>query len=111
MVPKFWLLSQQRRSRIFQQKNVPDILKEVLTGFDTKVILNGTYEPRNYCVQYRETDMDFATRLMEEEGIFYYFEHASGKHTLVLGDDSHSNPTCPGLESTAATMIGHRCFE
>jgi type VI secretion system secreted protein VgrG len=50
LVPKFWLLSQQKRSRIFQQKNVPDILAEVLTGFDIKVKLNGTYEPR-YCTQ------------------------------------------------------------
>ena len=82
VVPKVWLLTRQFRSRIFQQKSVTDILKEVLKGFDCDFQLNGKYEPREYCVQYRETDFDFASRLMEEEGIF--FEDLSGR---VLHDD------------------------
>src|SRR5262245_35901286 len=66
IVPHIWMLTQQSQSRIFQQKTVPDILKEVFEGFEVKHELTRTYEQRNYCVQYRETDFDFASRLMEE---------------------------------------------
>src|SRR5262249_44683381 len=55
MVPKLWLLTHRAQSRIFQQKSVPDILKKVLEGLDVTWELQGTYEPRDYCVQYRET--------------------------------------------------------
>jgi type VI secretion system secreted protein VgrG len=96
IVPQVWLLTQKSQSRIFQQKSVPDILKKVFDGFEQKFALQATYEPRNYCVQYRETDFDFASRLMEEEGIFYYFEHAGGKHTIVFGDSTQAHPNCPG---------------
>ena len=51
---------------------------------------------REYCVQYRETDFNFVSRLMEEYGIFYFFQHEQGKHTLVLGDDPSANVDCPG---------------
>ena len=80
VVPKVWLLTRRARSRIFQQKSVPDILKEVLQGFDCDYKLQGKYEPREYCVQYRETDFNFASRLMEDEGIFYFFEHSKSGH-------------------------------
>ena len=65
---------------------MPDILKKVLTGLDVDYELQGTFEPRDYCVQYRETDFDFACRLMEEEGIFYFFKHADGSHKMVVAD-------------------------
>src|SRR5215204_1852786 len=78
VVPHVWLLTQKSESRIFQQMSVPDILKKVFASFNVKYELQETYEPRNYCVQYRETDFDFASRLMEEEGIFYFFEHKDG---------------------------------
>jgi len=65
VVPKVWLLTHRAQSRIFQQKSVPDILKEVLQGFACDFQLRGQYDPREYCVQYRETDFDFASRLME----------------------------------------------
>src|SRR5829696_965352 len=97
IVPHVWLLTQKHQSRIFQQKNVPDILKKVFEGFEFKFALQTTYEPRNYCVQYRETDFDFASRLMEEEGIFYYFEHTDGKHKIVFGDSPQAHPDCPGI--------------
>jgi len=96
VVPHVWLLTQKSQSRIFQQLSVPDILKKVFSGFDVKYELQETYEPRNYCVQYRESDFDFASRLMEEEGIFYFFEHSGGKHKLVVADTPQSHRDCPG---------------
>jgi type VI secretion system secreted protein VgrG len=86
VVPKLWTLTRNAQSRIFQQKTVPDILTAVLTGLTTQQQLTGTYKPREYCVQYRETDFAFASRLMEEEGIFYFFQHSSSGHTMVIGD-------------------------
>jgi len=102
--PWLWLLTKTSDCKIFQNKSVPEIIESIFSdlGFsDFRDDLKGSYEKREYCVQYNETAFNFVSRLMEEEGIYYYFEHASGKHTLVLGDDSHSNPTCPGLESSA----------
>jgi type VI secretion system secreted protein VgrG len=89
VVPWLWFLSLTSNCRIFQQKTVPDIVKAVLTDMgvaDVKTSLTGTYKPREYCVQYRESDLAFISRLMEEEGIYYFFEHEQGKHTLVLAD-------------------------
>lgn len=90
IVPKFWLLTKRTQSRIFQHITVPDILKKVLVGFPVKFELTGTYEPRDYCVQYRESDYNFASRLMEEEGIFYFFLHENGVHTMVVADSQDS---------------------
>jgi len=96
VVPKFWLLTRTARSRIFQRKNVPDILKKVLEGVDFVLDIQGTFEPRDYCVQYRETDFDFASRLMEEEGIYYFFKHAEDSHQMVLANTPQSHPNLPG---------------
>ncbi|MCW7540755.1 type VI secretion system tip protein VgrG [Aquabacterium sp. A7-Y] len=87
--PWLWLLTRNSDCRIFQNKTVPEILKEIFdkypsASFDT--CLTGSYTPKDYCVQYRETDFNFVSRLMEQEGIYYYFEHADGLHTLVLAD-------------------------
>lgn len=101
--PWLWLLTKTSDCKIFQNKSVPDIIEGVFSdlGFtDFRSDLKGTYDPREYCVQYNETSFNFVSRLMEEEGIFYYFEHTSDKHTLVLGDDADAHQTCPGLEST-----------
>jgi type VI secretion system secreted protein VgrG len=92
VVPQFWLLTRRRQSRIFQYLSVPDILKKVLTGLDVTFEIQGTFLPREYCVQYRESDFDFASRLMEEEGIYYFFEHTSSGHTLVLANTPQSHP-------------------
>lgn len=88
IVPKAWLLTQIKQSRIFQHKSVKDILSEVLSGagIDISMELETSYKPRNYCVQYNETDFDFVSRLMEEEGIFYYFRHGDNKHTMIIAD-------------------------
>jgi type VI secretion system secreted protein VgrG len=99
VVPKVWLLTRKARSRIFQQKSVPDILKEVLKGFDCDWKLQGHYEPREYCVQYRETDFNFASRLMEEEGIYYLFKHTDSGHTMVVADSPQGHPEVPGIST------------
>ena len=96
VVPKFWMLTRNYQSRIFQQLAVPDILKKVLSGLTVTYQLQGTYLKRDYCVQYRETDFAFASRLMEEEGIFYFFTHSNGSHEMVVADSPQSNPDVPG---------------
>jgi type VI secretion system secreted protein VgrG len=98
MVPALWFLTRTADCRIFQNKKVPDIIQDVLkeNGLtDVKTVLKATYEPRDYCVQYRETDFNFVSRLMEQYGIFYFFEHEEGKHTLVLADDLSAHQPCP----------------
>jgi type VI secretion system secreted protein VgrG len=99
MVPWTWFLSLFIDCRIFQNKSVPDIVEQVFkdrgyTDFANR--LTGTYSPREYCVQYRETDLNFVSRLLEDEGIFYFFEHDADKHTLVLADQPTAFVACPG---------------
>jgi len=91
LVPALWLLTHRYNSRIFQNKNTKDIVTEVLTraGFSSdrfRFALQGSYTPREYCVQYRETDYNFICRLMEEEGIWWYFEQTKDAHVLVMAD-------------------------
>ncbi len=92
IVPKVQLLTLQARSRIFQQKSVPDVLKEVLPNSGVEYQIVGDFEKREYCVQYRESDFDFASRLMEEEGIFYFFKYAKSGHTMVVANSPLKNP-------------------
>ncbi|HVK15388.1 MAG TPA: type VI secretion system tip protein TssI/VgrG [Fimbriiglobus sp.] len=99
VVPKFWLLTRKAQSRVFQQVNVPDILRKVLTGLDVDWQIQGTFHPRDYCTQYRETDWAFASRIMEEEGIYYYFKHSDGAHQLVVANTPSSHADVPGATS------------
>lgn len=96
VVPTLWFLTRISRSRIFQHVSVPEILRLVFEGLDVEYHLTGTYHPRDYCVQYDETDFAFASRLMEEEGIYYFFQHDEGRHVLVVSDTSESHPALPG---------------
>ena len=96
VVPDVWRLTRKFQSRIFQHLNVPDILKKVLAGFDVAYEIQGTFEQREYCTQYRETDFDFVSRLMEEEGIYYFFKYTPGAHKLVLANTPKSHPEIPG---------------
>jgi type VI secretion system secreted protein VgrG len=101
-VPWLWFLTRTADCRIFQNKNVPDIIKEILRehGFtDIKASLTKTYRVREYCVQYRETDFNFVQRLMEEEGIYYYFTHTDSSHTLALVDSHSGHQAYPGYDS------------
>jgi type VI secretion system secreted protein VgrG len=95
IVPQFWLLARRARSRIFQHMSVPDILKKVLEGLDVTFELRGTFYARDYCVQYRETDFNFACRLMEEEGIYYFFKHSTSSHQMVVANTPSSHPDVP----------------
>ena len=86
--PWLWLASRRSDSKIFQQQKIPDIIESVLGkyGFPIKRKLSSSYRVWDYCVQYHETDLNFVSRIMEHEGIYYYFEHQAGMHTLVLCD-------------------------
>ncbi|CAN5421310.1 type VI secretion system spike protein VgrG1b [soil metagenome] len=104
--PWLWMLTRTSDCRIFQTQSIPDILKEVFAAYDVAVFddqLTGTYSPWEYCVQYRETDFNFVSRLMEQEGIYYYFEHEEGQHTLVLVDSPSAHVATPGFESFTYT--------
>lgn len=98
--PWTWLLSRNRDCRIFQEMTVTDIFEKVCRdthGFsDFRLSLSESYRQRDYCVQYRESDLQFISRLLEEEGIFTYFEHTEDKHTLVLADSNTAFPTIEG---------------
>ena len=95
IVPQVWELTQVSQSRIFQQKSVKDILGEVLKDYQVKIELQWSYKPRNYCVQYNETDFDFISRLMEEEGICYYFEFSTNSETMIITDNFQKPRDCP----------------
>jgi len=95
IVPQFWLLTRKVQSRIFQHQTVPDILKKVLEGLDVAFELQGAFPLRDYCVQYRESDFAFASRLMEEEGIFYFFKHSDAGSKLVVANSAPSHPDVP----------------
>jgi type VI secretion system secreted protein VgrG len=101
VVPWLWFLTRTADCRIFQEKKVPDIIKEVfrghgLTNFEDS--LSNSYRTWEYCVQYRETDFNFVSRLMEQEGIYYFFKHEKGKHTLVLADSGSAHQPYPDYE-------------
>jgi len=98
MVPWLWFLNYFSDCRIFQNKTVPEIVGQVFQdrGFtDYQLKLQGSFLPREYVVQYRETDFNFVSRLIEDEGIFYYFEQTQDKHTLVLANDKSAFSACP----------------
>jgi type VI secretion system secreted protein VgrG len=104
VVPWLWLLTRQRNSRIFQQQTIPEILERVLGSQGVEFEIQGNFAPRDYCVQYRESDFDFASRLMEEEGIFYFFRHTQTGHTMVVANSPASLlSVTPGIESFAST--------
>ena len=97
--PWLWFLTRTADCRIFQETSVPDIIEQVFadSGFsDYELNLSGNYETWRYCVQYRETDYNFLSRLMEQEGIYYYFKHENGKHTLMIVDGYGGHSTLPG---------------
>jgi type VI secretion system secreted protein VgrG len=108
VAPYVWLLTRRARSRIFQNESVPEILRKVLDIPDVTIDLEGTYQPRTYCVQYRETDFNFASRLMEEEGIYYYFKHKADGHEMILSDKAAFPELQPGeliYQQTEGTSV------
>ena len=87
--PWTWLLTRTSDCRIFQDKTVREVIEEVFKEHpyaDFEFQLTASYRRWSYCVQYRETDFNFIARLMEQEGMHFFFRHVKGKHTLVIAD-------------------------
>jgi type VI secretion system secreted protein VgrG len=100
--PWFWFLSRTADCRVFQDMTVKEIFEKLVKekGFsDFRFALKNTYKKLAYCVQYRETAFNFLSRLLEQEGIYYFFEHSAQKHTMVLVDDSGSHKSPSGYDS------------
>src|SRR5262249_52814140 len=97
LVPALWFLTKSVRSRVFQQKSVPDILKQVLFQSLNKLHVEKPLEPRDHCMQYDESDFDFASRLMEEEGFYYYFDPSGFPGPLVVSNMPNGHNTNPNL--------------
>jgi type VI secretion system secreted protein VgrG len=95
--PWLWFLTRISDCRIFQNEKIPDIVMKIFrengfSDFRDTLTHKGDYKPREYCVQYRESSFSFVSRLMEQEGIYYYFDHEESKHTLVLADSPSHEP-------------------
>ena len=100
--PWLWLLTRRAECRIFQDKTVPEIVSQVFDtagASDYEKNLQGTFPMRTFFVQYRETDFEFVSRLLEEAVIFYYFRHEQNRHVLVLTAHLTELPDCPGQAS------------
>ena len=99
--PWLWLLTRRTDTRVFQDMTVQDILKKVFEPFspDYDFQITGTLPKFEYCVQYRETDFNFVSRLMEQEGIYYYFSHQADKHTMVIVNSSSAHKPNPVQDS------------
>jgi type VI secretion system secreted protein VgrG len=102
IVPWFWYLGHSTDCRIFQNLNVPEIIEQVFQTFGFSdfemAVSRGDYPKLEFCVQYRETALNFVSRLMEEVGIFYYFRHEESRHVMVISDKNASFKTLPELE-------------
>ncbi len=99
--PDLWPMKRDRNLRIFQGQTVPQIVKTLLGEYQVNVEdkLTGSYRVWDYCVQYQESSFDFISRLMELEGIAYYFRHEADRHVLVLGDAATENQPFSGYET------------
>jgi type VI secretion system secreted protein VgrG len=105
LVPRLWTASLTRDSRIFQQKSVGDIAGAVLGSMKHSKALTASYEPRNFCAQYRESNLAFLSRLLEEEGIHYFHRHTQNDHELVLSDASSQAESCPGIPAKLRVAV------
>ncbi|MFB6324848.1 type VI secretion system Vgr family protein [Pantoea deleyi] len=101
--PDLWPMQRDRNLRIFQSQTVPQIVQTLLKeyGVNVETRLAGSYRVWEYCVQYQESSLDFISRLMELEGMYYFFRHEADKHTLVLCDAPDQHQAFPGYETIA----------
>ena len=106
LVPSAWLLTRGRDRAIYQNMTVPQIVQSVLNAahIGCRQELSGSYAPREYCVRYDETAFDFISRLLEDEGIFYFFAHDKSSHALVLADSNAVFMAC--LHAESLTVLG-----
>ena len=91
---------------------IPDIIQKVFKdkGFTNfKFSITGSFEPRDYCVQYRETDFNFVSRLMEQHGIFYFFKHENGKHTMMVANSTPPTGLVRTREKRTSTPASACC--
>jgi len=109
LVPLLQTLAHRENSRIFQEKSVKDIIDDVLAeaGIDERVEwrLQSDYPPREFVVQYRESDLNFVQRQCEDEGIFFFFEHSPEGHTLVLADHPEAFKEQEGVDKVRFGMV------
>jgi type VI secretion system secreted protein VgrG len=108
VVPWTWLLTRYADCKIFHNKTVQEIVEQVFKDrglTDYTIRLNGSYSPIEYCVQYRETDFNFISRLMEQNGIFYFFQHQEESHTMVIADSASAHKPCPGQETAGYNLV------
>lgn len=108
VVPWLWFLTRTADCRIFQNQSVPDIVKKIVQehDFEMEMQLSGNYTPWEYCVQYRESDFNFISRLLEQEGISYYFRYEENKNVLVLNDAMTGFPSFPGYDQISYLAPG-----
>ena len=107
--PWLWLLKQTENCMIFHGETVVSIAEAIFNahGFaDFRFDVAGDPPTYDYCVQYRESDFNFISRLFEKEGLYYFFEHENGKHTLVVTDTMDTHKTDPGYETVPMVMDG-----
>ena len=107
--PWLWFLTRTSDCRVFQEQTVPEIVKTVFAdhGFaEFKFELTGTYPKLTYCVQYRETDFNFISRLLEHEGIYYFFTHQDGQDLMVIADSYSAHEPYPGCEELPINITG-----
>ncbi|CCG20116.1 Rhs element Vgr protein [Taylorella asinigenitalis 14/45] len=99
--PWLWLATKTNHYKIFQKKNIPQVIKETLEDypFEIEIKTEESYREWGYCVQYDETDYEFVSRLMEHEGMYYWFEHSDGKHKLIITDSKNSHKTVDAFNS------------
>lgn len=113
--PWLWLLTRRSDTRIFQDMTMVDILKKVFEPFspDYQFQVSAELPTYDYCVQYRESDFNFVSRLMEQEGVYYYFKHEAGKHTMVIVDAPSAHVACPFQDAFEfrESVDGHLDFE
>ncbi len=103
MVPWLWFLSKTNEHRIFQEMTTKDIVTNIFkdlgfNDFDFKATGNPT--PRKYCVQHNESDLNFISRLLEEDGISYYFEQTDKKHKMIIVDEANAYQDCAETDLT-----------
>ncbi|MDG4888084.1 type VI secretion system tip protein TssI/VgrG [Mesorhizobium sp. WSM4887] len=107
--PWLWFLGNTTDCRIFQNMTAVEIVEKIFSKYGIAKFekrLQGSYPQREYCVQYDESDLDFVQRLLEHEGIFYFFEHDEGKHTLVLCDAMSKLKPAPGYDKVLYNFEG-----
>jgi type VI secretion system secreted protein VgrG len=112
VVPWLWFLTRTADCRIFQNKSIPEIIEQIFKDLGFKDYemgeVKGSHPKWEYCVQYRETDFNFVSRLMEHAGIFYFFRHETGKHTLVMADQKGAYKFCPEKDVEHEHSFGSR---